>query len=275
MKWLAFSCLLGLALVVDNAQAQMKGDRGSWQQPGTSGQGSRGPVATQPGVVHQTPRPEPSRAPSSAIHTMPGIVRRAPTAFGYSHVPVAQRQQNFVGGQREVRRYPHDGDFHQGDRAGDFRGRGFLGRHGHRSNFVIVYVNGVACWYPFYTAYPYYYDEPLAPTYDSGYYDSGASSAPYVDEGAGGGTVEVAPTYGDLGQEWAQDLRREVATWDDFVDYLGKYIIVAAPEAQAEFREAFIASYGINGAAAYDKAADQAAQSVSQGPKVINVSPAN
>ena len=182
-------------------------------------------------------------------------------------------RQNFVGGSREFRQFRPGGDFHRGDRDGDFH-RGVFHHRGHRSNFVIVYVSGVACWYPFYTAYPYYYEAPLAPTYDGGYYDPGAGNVPYVDEGAGGGAVQTAPSYGELGRQWGQDLRREVATWDDFVGYVRTYIIVAAPEVQADFREAFIASYGINGAAAYDKAAEDAAQSSGTGPKIINVQPA-
>jgi hypothetical protein len=177
--------------------------------------------------------------------------------------PEISPKQNFVGGSREFQHFRSDGSFHRGD----FR------HHRHRSNYVIVYVNGLAYWYPFFTAYPYYYNVPLLPTYSSSYYGSGAN-VPYADRSAGGGAVQGALSYGDLGWEWGQDLRREVATWDDFVDYVRTYIIIASPQAQAEFREAFIASYGINGAAAYDKAAQQAAQTTTQGPKVIDVSPA-
>ena len=59
-------------------------------------------------------------------------------------------------------------------------------------------------------------------------------------------------------------------TWEQFVDYVRGYIVAATPAAQADFRESFIDSYGINGAAAYDKAASQAIGSA-QGPKVINM----
>ena len=53
-----------------------------------------------------------------------------------------------------------------------------------------------------------------------------------------------------------QDLRREVATWNQFVAYLKAYIVTApAFAAQAGFREAFISAYRLNGATAYDKAA--------------------
>ncbi|HUI05750.1 MAG TPA: hypothetical protein VL486_01970 [Verrucomicrobiae bacterium] len=276
MKWLTLSCLLGLALAIGNAQAQMRGERGGGPPQAGHSEEVRGSAGQQPRVVHESPRPEIVRPPSGAMHTLPSVRERPPVVRTGSRPAFVQPRQNFVGGQREFRRLPHETAFHQGNRVGDFRGHRFFNHRGHGSNFVIVYVNGVACWYPFYTAFPYYYDYyDAAPTYDNGYYDSGADNTPYVDEGAGGGAVQTAPSYGDLGQEWGQDLRREVATWDGFVDYLRTYIIVAAPEAQAEFREAFIASYGINGAAAYDKAAQEAAQPAPQDPKVINVSPAN
>ena len=272
MKRFIFSCLLGLALMVGDVRADMRDGRGGGPPP----QQGAAPGREMPATVGQNPRPEPVRQSPGVVHTQPAV-RERPSGIVNNPLgalnrpirmvrpaPEISSRQNFVGGSREFRRFRPDGDSRQID----------FHHHGHRSNFVVVYVNGVACWYPFYTAYPYYYDAPLAQTYDGGYYDSGTSTVPYVDEGAGGGAVQTAPTYGDLGHQWGQDLRREVATWDDFVGYVGAYIIGAAPEAQAGFREAFIASYGINGAAAYDKAAEQAAQSSAPGPKIINMQPA-
>jgi len=251
MKWLALSCFLSLALVAGEARAQMREQRGAG-------------AAQQVHAVRESPR---------IVHTSPAVRERPSTTVNRPmHLvgPAARfsSRQNFIGGSRGLRRFQTNGYFHHG--------YGHYYRGG-RSHYIIVYVNGVACWYPFYTAYPYYYDyyaAPLAPTYDSGYYDSGASTAPYVDDN-GDEAAQTAPSYGELGQEWGQDLRREVATWDDFVDYLRTYIVVAPPDSQAEFREAFVASYGINGAAAYDKAAQEAAQSSTPDPKVINVSPAH
>jgi hypothetical protein len=294
MKWLMYSSLLSVALAVGDARAQTQVQRGGIQiqqppQQAAPSQTAPVPRPQQPAVVGRPPQ-RPVRESPAVVRTQPAIRPRSPGAVdrpsGTLNQPVRTPRppaqlpsgQNFVGGSREFQRFPTGGNFHWGDRSGTFHRGGHTGdfhpgdfhHRGHRSNFVIVYINGVAWWYPFYTAYPYYYDAPLAPTYDSSYYGSGASSVPYVDEGAGGGAV--SPSYADLGQQWGQDLRREVATWDDFVDYVRTYIIVAPPEAQAEFREAFVASYGINGAAAYDKAAQQAAQTSStQGPKVITV----
>jgi hypothetical protein len=285
MKWLTFSCFLSLALVVGDltVRAQTHGQRAGSQPQQQLPQQKAAPSRDMPvrevqppAAVGQRPQPQPVPQSPGVVHTLPAVAQKPSGALNKppsaskkpvgvaTPAPVNSPKQNFVGGWGEFRRFRPEGDFHRG---------GFHHRRRH-SNFVIVYVNGAACWYPFYTAYPYYYDVPLAPTYDAGYYDSGASNVPYVDEGTGGGAVQAAPSYGELGRQWGQDLRREVAAWDDFVDYLRTYIIVAAPEVQAEFREAFIASYGINGAAAYDKAAQQAAQSSTQGPKIINMPPA-
>ena len=130
-------------------------------------------------------------------------------------------------------------------------------------------MNGVPCWYPFYTAYPYYYDTSAPVTYGGPDYPSDAGYAPPMDPG----TSQAASDYGDVGTSWGQDLRREVVTWDQFVAYLKAYIVTAPPAAQADFREAFVGAYRINGAAAYDKAAAEAAGNSSQpsGPKVITM----
>src|ERR1035437_10386444 len=266
MKRILAGCLVAVGLVLAAGEARADEKGGRWDG---SPQHQDGPaVVPQPGVKHQTPPsapPLPSgvlnkpsgvlnkpsgvlNKPSGVIGTLPGQAQFAP-------------KQNFVGGQKDFRRLPHDGNFHDRDfHRGFFRGR--------RSSFVVVYVNGAPCWYPVYTAYPYYYATPLS-TYDSGY----PADTGYVPlaEGDTGDTAETAANYGEVGQQWGQDLRRDVATWEQFVHYLNAYIINAAPAAQADFREAFVASYGLNGAAAYDKGADQAAGTSSQGPKIINM----
>lgn len=130
-------------------------------------------------------------------------------------------------------------------------------------------MNGAPFWYPVYTAYPYYYDVPPPVTYSGADYPSDGGYVPPMDTGA----AQAASDYGDVGTSWGQDLRREVVTWDQFVAYLKAYIVTAPPSAQADFREAFIGAYRINGAAAYDKAAAEAAGSPSQpsGPKIITM----
>ena len=143
--------------------------------------------------------------------------------------------------------------------------------HGHR-HLILIYAHGAPCWYPVYTYYPYGYDVPVdtfssaAYASDEGYVPATDSSA--ADSDAAQGTSE----YSDLGASWGQDLRREVGTWDQFVAYLKAYIVTAPATAQADFREAFISAYRLNGATAYDKAAAEAAgipPAPPSGPKII------
>ena len=132
------------------------------------------------------------------------------------------------------------------------------------------------CWYPVYTDYPYYDNVASPVAYDNGYDTGYGNSAPVeAASTADSAAVPSAPSYGDLGTAWGQDLRRDIVTWDQFVAYVRAYIIIAAPAAQADFREGFIASYGLNGAAAYDKGAKDAAGPTSTGPKIINMQPTN
>jgi hypothetical protein len=65
-------------------------------------------------------------------------------------------------------------------------------------------------------------------------------------------------------------------TWDQFVAYLKAYVVTAPASSQADFREAFINAYRLNGAAAYDKAAAEAAgipPVPPPGPKIIIMPP--
>ena len=266
LAWLVF----GLVLVCERGDtADMRGDQhGNFSQEQAAPPSQNAPAPS----FRQNRQPQPNRPPmnvpvkpsgvlnvpsgvlnkpSGVLFKPPGVVSTVP---GENHAP----RQNFVGGQGEFRHFRPGGDKDHGD----FRRRG-------RRSLIVVYVNGAPCWYPVYTDYPYYYNAPLAPTYDSGYYGDSGYVPTVEDSGNGGGGTES--NYADVGTQWGQDLRREVATWDQFVDYIRNYIVAAAPASQADFREAFIASYGINGAAAYDKAAGQAASSTGQGPKVINL----
>ena len=277
MKLISTSCLLVVSLTL--AAREVRADDRSGRNANLIDQNALAPNpnGSQPATVEQNPQPAHTRQPSGVLVKPSGILDKPSGMLnkpsGVLNKPSgvitalpAETQstpkQNFVGGQRDFRRFPHDGNFHdQNFHRGTFRGR--------RSSLVVVYVNGAPCWYPVYTAYPYYY----ATAYDSAY-PADTGYIPLAEER----DAQVAASYGEVGRQWGQDLRREIATWEQFVDYVKAYIVNAAPAAQVDFREAFIASYGINGAAAYDKAADQAAptssaqtSSSSQGPKIINM----
>lgn len=161
------------------------------------------------------------------------------------------------------------------DRSAGF-GRDHSHFHGHR-HLIVVFLNGAPCWFPVYTDYPYGYSVPVdtssstvSDTSDDGY-------VPVVeDSAADSGSSQEVSAFSDLGLSWGQDLRREVATWNQFVDYLRTYVITAPASAQADFREAFISAYRLNGASAYDKAAAEAAGIPSvppSGPKIITFPP--
>lgn len=148
--------------------------------------------------------------------------------------------------------------------------------HGHR-HFIIVFANGMPTWFPVYTYYPYGYDVPVDTTSStvSDTSDDGYVPAVNSTDADSGSSPEVS-VYSDLGLSWGQDLRREVATWSQFVAYLRAYVIAAPAPAQADFREAFIAAYRLNGATAYDKAAAEAAGILTTppaGPKIITFPP--
>jgi hypothetical protein len=167
------------------------------------------------------------------------------------------------GDTRHAGHFVHGGDFGQG-------------HFGHHRHLIVVFVNGAAWWYPVYTDYPYDSDVPPPVVSSSAYYTTDDGYVPATaSDMTDAGSAPTAPDYSDLGASWGQDLRREVATWNQFVAYLKAYVIIAPPSAQADFREAFISAYRINGAAAYDKAAAQAANIPSQppGPKVITLPP--
>ena len=180
-----------------------------------------------------------------------------------------------IGGRTHFGGFDHR-DFHNFGRGGFDHG----GFHHHGNGFIIVYVNGLPCWYPiYYSDYPYYYDYPPAPVYDDSYAADDNSYVPPAVVGSGdtatpdASTVQTTPSYGDLGVAWGQDLRRTIVTWDQFVAYLKAYIITAPPASQAEFREGFVSAYGINSGVAYDKAAAQAAGNPPQPGKIVNVQP--
>jgi hypothetical protein len=256
MKTISWSSLLavGLSLATVQARAGMtQYSGGNWSQQ-TTAQGASG--GSQPGS-HERGYQMSGQPTMSAQFAQPG------------HSLV----QSQTGPVPAV--FSGNGDAHHGGHfvhGGDF-GHGHFGHHRHP---IVVFVNGAAWWYPVYTDYPYGSDV-TPPVVSSGAYytgDDGYVPAP-VSDTTDAGPAQAGPDFSDLGLSWGQDLRREVATWNQFVAYLKAYVITAPPSAQADFREAFIYAYRINGAAAYDKAASQAANIPSQppGPKVITFPP--
>ena len=260
MKTLSWSSVLamGLVLAVGGAQAAMMQ---------TSGGQSAQEMTT-----------------SHAVVTAPAA------ASGASHPVFIGRGAGFEGQPSPATQFAHPGHtvvhpqpapvMNFGPRQADFRHGGHFGhgrdfdhdRFAHHRHLICVFVNGAPCWYPVYTAYPYYYDAP-APIMSSGVDYSSDGGGGYVPSADTTSDTQAASDYGDVGASWGQDLRREVVTWDQFVAYLKAYIVTAPPSAQADFREAFISTYRINGAAAYDKAAADAAGNPSQpsGPKIITM----
>jgi hypothetical protein len=61
-----------------------------------------------------------------------------------------------------------------------------------------------------------------------------------------------------LGYDWAKDLRSEVSTREEFTSYLKSHITKASLESYDAFRKGFLAGYGVNAAAAFDKAFQKA-----------------
>lgn len=70
--------------------------------------------------------------------------------------------------------------------------------------------------------------------------------------------VEPEMSYARLGHDWARDLRNDVATREQFVNYLRANIVRGPSSAYAEFRSGFLAAYGVNAEAAFNKAYQEA-----------------
>ncbi|MCC7519036.1 MAG: hypothetical protein IT578_07620 [Verrucomicrobiae bacterium] len=97
----------------------------------------------------------------------------------------------------------------------------------------------------YYPAYPSYYLAPerVVIARETSY---APAPAPTV--------AETAPGWSALGRNWAFDLRNEVATWEQFVSWLRNNLVRAPSNAYAEFRGGFLAAYGVNAEAAFNKA---------------------
>jgi len=62
----------------------------------------------------------------------------------------------------------------------------------------------------------------------------------------------------ELGRDWAKDLRDDIATREQFVDYLKSNFPKSSSADYNEFRRGFVAAYGVNAEKAFDKAYQQA-----------------
>ena len=172
---------------------------------------------------------------------------------------------------------------HDGDRGHSGHDRNYFGIYG---TFGWPYYYGNSNLYWPYFSYPYgsYVIEP------HGYY----SPYPYSEYSYGGGTYApsapppnyavpnyVSPTpatpapapaakkFETLGRDWAQDLRRDIVTWNQFVAYVKENLIKASAVDRDEFRHGFTENYGQNGDAALALALKQAQQGI---PHVSNTS---
>ena len=70
--------------------------------------------------------------------------------------------------------------------------------------------------------------------------------------------IPEAPSSFQLGHDWAKDLRDDVASREQFVSYLRMNLCKSSTGEYSEFRRGFIATYGVNGEAAFDKAYQEA-----------------
>ncbi len=112
----------------------------------------------------------------------------------------------------------------------------------------------------------YYYSYPYYPNYVVVAPDPVVvqpSPAPVVyQEPVAAPSVRMEPSRSHsfrlLGHDWAKDLREDVATRDQFIDYLKANVTKASNEDYEQFRKGFVAAYGVNGEAAFDKAFQQA-----------------
>ena len=209
-----------------------------------------------------------------------GAVRGSLAFSGRSSFAVSSfpRQSAFVGPHHNLAFSPRFSPafvpahgFHQGFHQG-------FHHHHFGSPFFFSYSFG----YPYYPYYPYdysypvnpypYYSAPYYPNYyRPGYspytvYDLGGSTpaAPAAGPAGGGAGTASAPalTYYQIGHNWGQDLRQDIASWDQFRDFMKKSLANVSNAARDDFRRGFVDSYGTNGSAAFDKALDQAGLAV-------------
>ena len=141
-----------------------------------------------------------------------------------------------------------------------FAGHDFGHRHFfHNNRFFFSF--GVPFYYYPYSYYyppPYYYND-YGPAYDySSVPDNNSYYPPSVPDSNGSSATYSAPTTSrsstTVGHDWAQDLRLDIVTWDQFITYMKTNLASASVGARDEFRRGFVSAYGDNGDAAFAKA---------------------
>jgi hypothetical protein len=128
--------------------------------------------------------------------------------------------------------------------------------------FLYYGYSGYPYGYPvYYSSYPIY---GYAPAYSdsSGGYQSDSRMRSSNDE------QEYDKSYEDdywrLGRDWGQDLRRDVASFEDFMAFVKKRISPAPESLRDQFRLGFSRGYGQRADEAFQKAMDLASQPESQ-----------
>jgi hypothetical protein len=134
----------------------------------------------------------------------------------------------------------------------------------------------------YYPAYSYYYPAPYYNDYGPGYeyssvpYSSSSYYPPSVSYSSGSSATYSAPATSrastTVGHDWAQDLRLDIVTWDEFVTYVKTNLASAPAGTRNDFRRGFVSAYGENGDAAFAKALKDANVSV---PTVAPQQPSN
>jgi hypothetical protein len=171
------------------------------------------------------------------------------------------------------------GGFHQ---AGFGHNRFFVGHDFDRRHFFnrsrFFFSVGVPFYYYPYSYYypaPYYYDYGPGYDYSSVPYSS-SYYPPVVSCGNGSSATYSAPATSrsstTVGHDWAQDLRLDIVTWDQFVAYVKTNLASASVGARDDFRRGFVSAYGDNGDAAFAKALKDANVS---GPTATPQQPSN
>ncbi len=201
------------------------------------------PVPRRPSVppaIASAPIRQQAAVPPARFNFAPGPVLRAPNSdrsFLDRRVvsdPVVSSKPSLRSGRVQ---YP----------MAEWRQRFF--RDGHRHHHRFIFIN--SCWFwwdPWYSCW-YYWPGPPPPP-DA--YEDDWQFAP--DNG-----LYTSPADYERGREWGQDLRREIVSWEVFVEFLRANIVGASPVVFSEFRRGFIVGYGENALAAFDKAMQQAA----------------
>jgi len=198
---------------------------------------------------------------SQAANPPPTTANQAPPFTGTSPSSMARSGDSpSHGDSQQVHDFNRNLIFSQGfpERYGSFGG-GYL----------------YPSWYPYGSVS--YAPVDVTPSYGSDNGNVGPGNVPPPYSATNQAPTGVAPpsgsNYKQLGVQWAQDLRRNIVVWGQFVGYVKESVLTALPSDEAEFRKGFISAYGSNADAAFDKAAEQAGEVIPKGPKIIYMGP--